>query len=213
MVQETRQIVIDRAHELFNEHGLHAVGVRDLARDLGLSPGNVSYYFARKENLIEALMEEFRTKNRENMRQLQEATSLIDLLTMYRHVFLTQYEYRFLARAIIDIIEEYPRVAENYAATDRERTRDLTQSFQRMVGQDLSPDTDAGMISAIVATCTLTARFWLSEAKLSFNEVDPTTVVDHYLALIAHALRPAATPQAREQLQPFLEGIIPATSR
>ena len=213
MGQDTRQVVIDRAHELFNEHGLHAVGVRDLARDLGLSPGNVSYYFARKENLIEALMEELRAKNRENMAGLQEATSLVGLLTQYRRVFQTQYEYRFLARAIVDIIEEYPSIAEHYAATDRERTRDLTRSFQRMVGHDLSPDTDAKAISSIVATCTLTARFWLSEARLSFHDVAPDKVVDHYLAVIANSLWAAATPDARQQIQPFRDKIIPAARR
>ncbi len=213
MGQDTRQIVIDRAHELFNEHGLHAVGVRDLARDLGLSPGNVSYYFARKENLIEALMDEMRAENRENMAGLQKATSLVGLLTRYRQVFLTQYEYRFLARAIVDIIEEYPAIAERYAATERERTRDLAGLFGRMVGGDLDSGTDARTISAIVATCTLTARFWLSEARLSFENVAPAKVVDHYLAVIANSLWAAATPDARKQIQPFRDKVIPVKRR
>ncbi len=42
MTPTTRQAILDRSRELFNEHGLESVGVRDLARDLGLSPGNVS---------------------------------------------------------------------------------------------------------------------------------------------------------------------------
>ena len=46
-----------------------------------------------------------------------------------------------------------------------------------MVGIDLQPSTTNETISAIVATCTVTARFWLSEMRLSFNDMDPATVI------------------------------------
>ncbi|MDJ0924560.1 MAG: TetR/AcrR family transcriptional regulator [Acidimicrobiia bacterium] len=210
---ETRQILLRRARELFNEHGLQAIGVRDLARDLDLSPGNVSYYFARKENLVEALMEELRTKNQQNLQDLLRATSLADLLSRYRTVFSTQYEYRFLARAVVEIVETYPRLGDLYSTVDRERTRGLAEAFKRMVGTDLESGTSDTAISAIVGTCTLTARFWLSEMRLSFDEIDPEIVIDHYLALIAHTLWAAATPPARRSLQAYLDRIIPTGLR
>ncbi len=49
---ELRQRIIDRALALFNEHGLERIGMRELARDLQLRPGNLTYHFARKEDLI-----------------------------------------------------------------------------------------------------------------------------------------------------------------
>ena len=212
-MSDTRQILMRRAVELFNERGLQTVGVRDLARDLDLSPGNVSYYFPRKENLVEDLMDELREKNRENMAGLLEATSLADLLDRYRSVFHAQYEYRFLARAVVDIVETYPRLADRYSAVDRERTQALATAFQRMVGTDLDADTTESTIAAIVGVCTLTARFWLSEMKLSFDGVAPGPVIDHYVALIAHALWAPATPRTRKALSPYLERIIPTDQR
>ncbi len=212
-MSDTRNALMQRACELFNEHGLQTVGVRDLARDLDLSPGNVSYYFPRKENLVEALMEELREKNGRNMTGLLDATSLADLLDRYRLVFQTQYEYRFLARAVVDIVETYPRLAVQYSAVDRERTQALATAFQRMIGTDLHSDTTNATVAAVVATCTLTARFWLSETRLSFNDADPESVIDHYVAVIAHALWVPATPQTREALRPYLERIIPTDQR
>jgi AcrR family transcriptional regulator len=42
----------ERGREVFNEPGVAAVGVREIARDLGLSPGNVSYHYPTKEALL-----------------------------------------------------------------------------------------------------------------------------------------------------------------
>ena len=114
---------------------------------------------------------------------------------------------------MVDVVESSPHFAKRYAKVDRERTRGLADVFRGMVGIDLEPSTTNETISAIVATCTLTARFWLSEMRLSFNDIDPATVIDHYLAIIAHALWNPATPAARQQLQPFLEGIISTEQR
>ena len=212
-MSDTRLTLLRRARELFNEHGLQTVGVRDLARDLDLSPGNVSYYFPRKENLVEALMDELREENRENMTGLLAATSLPDLLDRYQRVFQTQYEHRFLARAVVDIVDTYPRLAVNYATVDTERTQALAAAFQRMVGTDLDSKTPDTTIAAIVGVCTLTARFWLSEMRLSFDGLQPKAVIDHYVAVIAHALWAPATSQARHSLRPYLERIIPITQR
>ena len=38
----------------YNERGYHAVSLRDIADDLSISKGNLTYYFQKKEDLIEA---------------------------------------------------------------------------------------------------------------------------------------------------------------
>ena len=52
----TAERILEYAREAFNERGVAAVGVREIARDLGLSPGNVSYHFPTKEALIRAVI-------------------------------------------------------------------------------------------------------------------------------------------------------------
>ena len=207
---DTRERLIDRAKELFNEQGLEAVGVRDLARDLDLSPGNVSYYFARKEHLIEELMAELARENADNVAALASAGSLSCLLDRYRAVFTTQYDYRFLARSVVHIVETYPAVGSRYSSVDSSRRRGLAEAFERLVGTDLQPDTTSTSISAIVGTCTLIARFWLSEMRLSFQGLERDAVIDHYVAIIAHSTWSAATPEARMTLQPYLDRVLPA---
>ena len=199
-----REAILARARLLFNEVGLESVGVRELARDLGLSPGNVSYHFSRKQDLVEALMAEHGARNAALIEELARAPRIGDLLESYRRIFEGQFEYRFLLRSIIHLVESYPEIDARYAATDGARRRALARAFTAMVGGDLHADTDDAAIARIVGTCTMVARFWASEMRLSFRSVPVERVIDHYLAIIAHAISPVVTGSARRSLAPYL---------
>jgi AcrR family transcriptional regulator len=57
-VADTRQRILDIARHLFNQRGLNQVGVRDVARAVGISAGNLAYHFPTKDDLVEALANE-----------------------------------------------------------------------------------------------------------------------------------------------------------
>ncbi|MBK6566649.1 MAG: helix-turn-helix transcriptional regulator [Saprospiraceae bacterium] len=44
----TEKQILKSSLKLFNERGYHDVGMREIARELNLSPGNVTYYFKRR---------------------------------------------------------------------------------------------------------------------------------------------------------------------
>jgi len=57
MRRDTRQAILQAARELFNRHGYDGVSVRDIARAAGISKGNLTYHFSRKEDIVAALLE------------------------------------------------------------------------------------------------------------------------------------------------------------
>ena len=48
MKGNTRQEILSAAKKLFNERGYNAVSVQDIAGALGISKGNLTYYFKKK---------------------------------------------------------------------------------------------------------------------------------------------------------------------
>lgn len=48
-----RELILETARRLFAEKGYDGVSMRDIAGELGISVGNVTYYFKKKEDLIE----------------------------------------------------------------------------------------------------------------------------------------------------------------
>ena len=49
---DTKELIVEESLRLFNDHGEQAVGVREIARKLKISPGNLSYYFPRKDEIL-----------------------------------------------------------------------------------------------------------------------------------------------------------------
>lgn len=56
MKNDTRQKILDTARELFNKYGYNSVSLRDVAKEVGISEGNLTYHFSKKEKLIESLL-------------------------------------------------------------------------------------------------------------------------------------------------------------
>ncbi len=54
----TKQKILDTARTLFNSYGYNSVSLRDIANTVGISEGNLTYHFKKKENLIENLLME-----------------------------------------------------------------------------------------------------------------------------------------------------------
>lgn len=57
MRPELRESIIETAVALFNERGYGSVSLRDISGALGISVGNLNYYFAKKQDLLRAIME------------------------------------------------------------------------------------------------------------------------------------------------------------
>jgi AcrR family transcriptional regulator len=58
MRRDTRQEILSAAKKLFNQRGYNGVSVQDIAGALGISKGNLTYYFRKKEHIVEAIITE-----------------------------------------------------------------------------------------------------------------------------------------------------------
>lgn len=99
-------------------------------------------------------MEELAARNTANVADLARADSLADLLERYRRTFEAQYEFRFLACAVVHIIESYPGLAARYREVGTKRRRGLAAALDAMVGTELHQDVGAETLALVVGTFT-----------------------------------------------------------
>ncbi|HHT17748.1 MAG TPA: TetR/AcrR family transcriptional regulator [Papillibacter sp.] len=57
MKRDTRQEILNAARTLFNQYGYNGVSLRDIAEAVGISKGNLTYHFSKKEDIIESLLD------------------------------------------------------------------------------------------------------------------------------------------------------------
>lgn len=209
-MQPTRARVLERARVLFNERGVDNVGVRDLARDLEMSPGNLSYWFTPREDIVRALLEGLRDRNL-GRADPERATTVPALPVGLRAALLARLHYRCLAESIVHIARTWPELGRTYRETEARRRHELAATIRApartgaLVGIE-----DPGDVTRLVATWSLIARFWLAERSLSSPDGDDEAAVDHYVALVAQSLRPFVADPA--VLAPAIAWVFPESA-
>lgn len=201
----TKEDILESGLRIINAKGLSALSIRAVADDLALSPGNVSYHFRRKEDLVAALVARHGERNSRHLGR--EIATLGDFLEMFRELFRGQYEFRGLVLALPDIMETFEDIRAHYRRVEsaRRHAQFTLLAGLRARGALKGSDQD---LSRLVSHITLIARFWIGEARVSYSKYGEPRIVAHYLALIADNLRPYATHAGRAELEPFLEGWI-----
>jgi AcrR family transcriptional regulator len=199
-----KQEILQKALEQFNKKGYSDVGVRELARMLGISPGNLSYHFSKKEDILMALLEEFSAQNNslyEHYRSLTPTNA--HFLELMKNIFDSQYQYRgvYIGNQYVQA-ELQSRDRFNYQSIAAKRVATFQEIFRGLdaAGQLSVNDED---INFLVAYITLFARFWISEATLFNKSPDKHQTIRHYLLLMAKQLSLFATKKGQKSIDIF----------
>ena len=82
MKKDIKNEIISAARELFSINGYNAVTMRDVADALGISVGNLTYHFKKKEDLIEAVI----IDQHRGYRKHDEIKTLASLDRFFRYI-------------------------------------------------------------------------------------------------------------------------------
>ena len=109
----TRERIITRSILLFNRNGLRDVAIERIAKDLKLSPGNVTYHFPRKQQLIVATLEVVKDGLRKALEQPTAVKSARDGSEYLLRLYSTLWEYRFFFNALTYVLTD-PQLHREY---------------------------------------------------------------------------------------------------
>ncbi len=184
---KTKDKILKEALRLFNERGLSQVGVREIARSLDISVGNLSYHFPKKEDLIMELLSQIRMANDARYEEYFEGrASLGRFLGTFRQIMENQYRYRgvFLGH---DEINQVIKKHFDYLSIEEKRRK-----FFHRIYTDLAKAGELklaeGDIEFLISFITLFGRFWMMEASISFTDKSKEEIIDHYMGLLKKQL-------------------------
>ena len=168
----TKQRILQASLQLFNQYGIDTITVRHIAKELGMSHGNLCYHFpntdAIAETLYEALLEELN-------KVLEEPNvfSTVNLQTLYQlcaFVFEKLYKYKFLIQDFISLTRRNPNL--------KQKHRDLVASrrvfFQMGIDAGiqagfLKPDIIEGQYENFFNQLFIISDFWLASAEILYE--------------------------------------------
>jgi AcrR family transcriptional regulator len=205
--RSTPERILDHARKAFNERGVGAVGIREIARDLQLSPGNVSYHFPTKAALIAALIERTHTANNAAAAAPVGPLDFHQLDAILRAIMRRDVENQWLMRDAVGLVFSLPELRALHNRMQKSREARADGLIERLL--------DAGMLDRgrteparryLRVQLLTQVFFWLPAAIMAAPTADPSKRLDLH-ARAAMALFVAyCTPAGKRQLSSLLDG-------
>ena len=202
----TARRILDHARRAFNERGVAAVGVREIARELGLSPGNVSYHFPTKEALVSALIREGHAANNALVNAPLGPVSFEQVDAIIRAIMRRDLENRWLLLDYVGLLVALPALRPLHEETQRAREARVDTIASRLVAAGLLDGERVRRRLPQLRQQVLTqVFFWLPSAMVSAPDRDPAESLDLHARATMALFLPYCTSAARRRLEALLE--------
>lgn len=112
-MKKTQKKIVKTAIQLFNKNGVANVRVQDIAIASSISPGNLTYHYKTKRDLMEAVLKYMKVIQKDMFpyQSVIEASSWIELVQTYLRF---QIQFRFFYRDILEIANLIPESKAQY---------------------------------------------------------------------------------------------------
>ena len=174
---QTKNNIIQKAIDLFNEHGTAAVSLNSLAEALGISTGNLQYHYRSKEEIVRAILEVMFKDWNAVYQEMDTGSFTRD--TLYRILrinFKLVWKYRFFYRELNALLRKDELLAKRYAAIQEGRLAEqemLTKQMARAGGG--RPMSKLELRNMVLAGWVL-SNSWLSYVESTGRTVDETAM-------------------------------------
>lgn len=174
---KTRDRILARSLEMFNEQGERAVTTNHIAASLSMSPGTLYYHFPNKEAIIFELFQQYAGEMGGAL-LLPDHRPLTphDKVTLFEQTLSWLWRFRFLHRDMTHLLDDNPSMRAAYRAFAREIFRRMHQIYRLEIASGLIEATEEE-ISALLINIWIVATNWVNFLSTTgfFKYQDPLT--------------------------------------
>jgi AcrR family transcriptional regulator len=201
---DTAGKILEHARCAFNERGVASVGIREIARDLDLSPGNVSYHFPTKEALVTALVEHGHRENNAAV-AAPDRLDFAQLDAIIRDIMRRDLENAWLVRDYVGLVLAFPALRAIHDRLQRAREARVDAVVTRLVAARLLDRRRAERALPQLRIQVLTQiMFWLPSALCTAPDRDPASRLDAHAKAALALFLPHCTITGRRALDALL---------
>lgn len=202
----TKQRILDTARDLFNREGVHRVALRDVARAVGVSVGNLNYHFATKDDLVCALVLEVHEHNASTL--FADVPPDFSPIGLYRTAMAAMHNgvaYRFVQLSYADAVAASSELQRLEASLAPKRRARSDRMIARLVengfidGRRFAPRADV-----VYEQGQLISSGWMAVAAVQRRK--DADAIPHFAKLGVALLEPYATPKGVRQIRSILAG-------
>jgi len=199
-MSKTKRRILESARQLLNESGLSAVSQRTIADYLNISPGNLTYHYKKRSDIIEALYFELVVNIDEAIFNLPKGEGILAGLYHLTKVIMENfYEYRFLFLDFIQVMRENSPIKKHYMKLLEQREKQFTHFFQLLINQGLMRKEELpNEYAYLLKRMAVVGDFWLAAAEFNRKSISKKQITE-YLEINSQAIYPYLTAKGKRQ--------------
>ncbi len=200
---KTKDRIIHTARELFNNKGFKNVTLREVAKELSISYGNVTYHFKTKNQLILNLYEDMLSETSEILKSFDNNNLFKTLLEAPKLTFKISIKYLFFYVDFVEIKRSYTALFLKVEQDNTNRKKWYLQILQQLQVQGLLREelTDKDLDYLMDLSGAMRTFFFINLPPENFSDVD---LKDRYIAYVNHLIFPYLTIKGIEKYTSYL---------
>jgi len=152
--------ILETARTLFNESNTQAVTTNHIAKAMGISPGNLHYHYANREEIIREL---YKQLTGESSLEVEELPKDIDTLNAHHKLLIkVQWQYRFFFRELLFLFSRDEKLRVMYVEDNIAHRGRIKKVMQNLIdnGEMQVPNTQA--LEHLVDSLLMAWQFYTS---------------------------------------------------
>ncbi|MEL7530691.1 MAG: TetR/AcrR family transcriptional regulator [Bacteroidota bacterium] len=203
---KTRDKILSQARLLFNQHGLENVSLRQLAKSMEMSDGNLRYHFKTKAELVKKLYFELVESFDRLILDLQSGahTQLSFLFQSALNSYQQLFAYRFFMLDFVNLMRFYPEIGEHFKQLQVMRRQQFQGIVQHFVAEGIMraaayPEEYRQLHDRM----EILSDFWLSSAEV-VGVPEGQDPVKHFAKTNLSMIYPYLNTKAQAEMQAWL---------
>jgi AcrR family transcriptional regulator len=174
----TRGRILDAALRLFNERGTAAVSTNHIAAAAGISPGNLYYHFADKQEIIRALHDRYAAAHEGLWKPGPGGQDgLARLRANLARGMELAWQYRFFERELLALLRADPQLQASYQNVYEHRLAQWVSFGVQLAAEGIiRPPRPPATIADLAIAVWLIGQSWLPFLEITGDPQDPQQV-------------------------------------
>ena len=203
---KTKDKIIATAIDLFNIHGTKAISTNHIAKEMGISPGNLYYHFRSKNDIIRSILANF-SNELESVFKIQLDTISdfsSNIASVFNCFFKIQKLYQFLFIEGIHLTKQDDILLDNYTRLRILIKKDYHKLLTNLVKIKIIKKQSLNIIDDLLDAQWIIMWYWINHSILDRNTYDDFQI-QKGIKLSFSIIKPYLTPIGKVEFDKTLK--------
>jgi AcrR family transcriptional regulator len=204
----TKEKILEAARELLNRVGLDTVSARTICAELNISPGNFTYYYSNKNEVISDLYKSMRLEMESVLLLMAKSDlNILTYLQIHEQLFLIQEKYKFFYLNLFEILTGDPDLKAEYLSAvkaERKMAVEMLKMYSRqgIFKKGISDEE----YERLVNVGQVLNNAWLIDAEILYKG-NLKKKMGYYMNICCGLLEPYLSEQSTSEYRGFFKNL------